>query len=290
MSDDPSTSDSRSLTWIEKIAQAFSDEPTDIDGLLELMQDAVKDEALDADTLGIIKRSLQVSHKRVRDIMVPRGKVVTVSAAMPPLKIIQQVAGASHSRFPVLGDSVDNVIGILLAKDLLPHILKMLQMQEHNQKNAAMAGLDVKQILREATFVTESEPLNAMLKKFRESRRHLAIVIDEYGSMSGIITIEDVLEQIVGDIKDETDVEDNYIIQTDGGYLVKPETPIKDFNEFFHTDLDDGESSTVNGLTLQQFGRIPKRDESINIGPLLVTVLNADSRQIKMLKVNPHEA
>ena len=276
MTDDQSNLDLNPKSWIDKITQVFSDEPTDTKSLLELLRNAEQDQVLDADALGIIEGALQVSSMQVRDIMIPRSQLVIVSAKLPPNEIIELVTKASHSRFPVTGENVDNVIGILLAKDLLPLILK-----EETGK------LDIKDVVRPATFVPESKRLNVLLKEFRETRQHMAIVIDEYGSVSGAVTIEDVLEQIVGEIEDEYDVDDESHIKKfdEENYIVKALTPVDEFNENFGTQFSDQEFTTLGGLVLQQIGHIPERGETINIGPFLVTVLNADSRQIKLLKV-----
>jgi magnesium and cobalt transporter len=208
--------------------------------------------------------------------MIPRSQVVTVAANLPAKDIIELVIEASHSRFPVVGDNVDNVMGILLAKDLLP-----LSLGNGKEK------FDIKDVVRPATFVPEGKRLNVLLKEFRETRHHMAIVIDEYGSVSGAVTIEDVLEQIVGEIEDEYDVDDESYIKKfdDENHIVKAITPVDDFNEYFQTDFSDQEFTTVGGLVLQQFGRIPERGETVNIGSFLVTILNADSRQIKLIKV-----
>ena len=276
MTDDQSNLDLSPKSWIDKITQVFSDEPTDTKSLLELLRNAEQDQVLDADALGIIEGALQVSSMQVRDIMIPRSQLVIVSEKLPPHEIIELVTKASHSRFPVTGENVDNVIGILLAKDLLPLILK-----EETGK------LDIKDVVRPATFVPESKRLNVLLKEFRETRQHMAIVIDEYGSVSGAVTIEDVLEQIVGEIEDEYDVDDESHIKKfdEENYIVKALTPVDEFNEYFGTQFSDQEFTTLGGLVLQQIGHIPERGETINIGPFLVTVLNADSRQIKLLKV-----
>jgi magnesium and cobalt transporter len=276
MTDDQSNLDLNPKSWIDKITQVFSDEPTDTKSLLELLRNAEQDQVLDADALGIIEGALQVSSMQVRDIMIPRSQLVIVSAKLPPNEIIELVTKASHSRFPVTGENVDNVIGILLAKDLLPLILK-----EETGK------LDIKNVVRPATFVPESKRLNVLLKEFRETRQHMAIVIDEYGSVSGAVTIEDVLEQIVGEIEDEYDVDDESHIKKfdEENYIVKALTPVDEFNECFGTQFSGQEFTTLGGLVLQQIGHIPERGETINIGPFLVTVLNADSRQIKLLKV-----
>jgi len=276
MTDDQSSINPRPRSWIDKITQHFSDEPTDTKSLLELLRNAEQDKVLDADALSIIEGALQVSSMQVRDIMIPRSQVVTVAANLPAKEIIELVIEASHSRFPVVGDNVDNVMGILLAKDLLPLSL-----------GGSKEKFDIKDVVRPATFVPDSKRLNVLLKEFRETRQHMAIVIDEYGSVSGAVTIEDVLEQIVGEIEDEYDVDDESYIKrfNEGNHIVKAITPVDEFNEYFKTNFSDQEFTTVGGLVLQQFGRIPERGETLHIGPFLVTILNADSRQIKLIKV-----
>lgn len=276
MTDEQSSIDPRPKTWIDKIVQVFSDEPTDTKSLLEVLRNAEQDQVLDADALSIIEGALQVSNMQVRDIMIPRSQVVTVPANQSPDEIIDLVSKASHSRFPVIGETVDNVLGILLAKDLLPRIL-----------NGDLENLDIKDIARPATFIPESKRLNVLLKEFREIRQHMAIVIDEYGSVCGVVTIEDVLEQIVGEIEDETDVDnEDFIKKFDHeNHIVKALTPIDEFNEYFDTEFSDQEFTTIGGLVLQQFGHIPERGETVNIGPFLITILNADNRQIKLIKV-----
>ena len=276
MSDDQTSLDPRPKSWIDKIVQVFSDEPTDTKSLLELIRNAEQDQVLDADALSIIEGALQVSSMQVRDIMIPRSQVVTVPANLAADEIIELIIRASHSRFPVVGDNVDNVMGILLAKDLLPLAL-----------NTASDKFKIKDVIRPATFVPESKRLNVLLREFRETLQHMAIVIDEYGSVCGAVTIEDVLEQIVGEIEDEYDVDDDSYIKKfdDENYIVKALTPVDEFNEYFATNFSDQEFTTVGGLVLQKFGHIPERGETIHIGSFIITILNADSRQIKLLKV-----
>jgi len=276
MSDDQSPLDKRPKSWIDKIAHYFSDEPTDTKSLLELIRNAEQDKVLDADALSIIEGALQVSSMQVRDIMIPRTQVVTVPSDSGLNEIIELITKASHSRFPVIGETIDNVVGILLAKDLLAAML--------NQNNTRF---DIKDVVRPATFVPESKRLNVLLKEFRETRQHMAIVIDEYGNVGGVVTIEDVLEQIVGEIEDEHDVDDDSFIKKfdEHNHIVKALTPIDEFNEYFSTDFNEQESATIGGLVLQRFRHIPERDETTRIGNFTITILNADSRQIKLLKV-----
>jgi len=281
MTDDQTDPDQKPRSWLDRITQIFSDEPTDLQSLLAVLRNAEQDKVLDADALSIIEGALQVSSMQVREIMIPRSQLVTVSAKLNPQEIIEQVAKEAHSRYPVIGESIDNVLGILLAKDLLPLVL---------QPN--MDKFSIKDIVRPATFVPESKRLNVLLKEFKETRHHMAIVIDEYGSVCGAVTIEDVLEQIVGEIEDEYDVDDeSYIKRFDEqNHIVKALTPIDEFNEYFDTAFSEQDFSTIGGLVLQRFGHIPERDEAVNIGPFLFTVLNADSRQIKLLKVTSSPA
>ena len=278
MTEDQSSIDPRPKSWIDKIAQVFSDEPTDTNSLLELLRNAEQDSVLDADALSIIEGALQVSSMQVKDIMIPRSKVVTVPLQLPPKKVIELVSNSSHSRLPVVGENVDDVKGILLAKDLLAVSL-----------NDDAEEINIADIARPVTFVSENKRLNLLLKEFRETRRHMAVVTDEYGSICGIVTIEDVLEQIVGDIEDETDIdEENHIKRLDkNNYIVKAHTPLNDFNSYFQTDFSDQEFSTIGGLVIQKFGKIPERGESVVVEPFLITVLNADNRQIKLIKVTP---
>ena len=278
MTDDQSSIDLRPKSWIDKLAQVFSDEPTDTNSLLELLRNAEQDQVLDADALSIIEGALQVSSMQVSDIMIPRSKVVSVPSESPPKEIISLVSKSAHSRLPVIGENVDDVIGILLAKDLLPITL-----------NDDTDKLNIADIARPVTFVSEAKRLNVLLREFRETRQHMAVVIDEYGSVCGIVTIEDVLEQIVGDIEDETDIDDKtHIKKFDGkNYVVKALTPVSEFNTYFKTNFSDKEFSTIGGLVIQEFGKIPERGETVIVGPFLITILNADNRQIKLIKVTP---
>ena len=277
MTDEQSSIDPRPKSWIDKIAQVFSDEPTDTNSLLELLRNAAQDQVLDGQALSMIEGALQVSSMQVKDIMIPRPKVVSVPADTPTEEIVRLVSQSSHSRLPVLGESVDDIKGILLAKDLL-----QVNLKSHNE------NFEIRNIIRPVTFFSEDKRINILLKEFRETRQHMAIVNDEYGSMCGIVTIEDVLEQIVGDIEDETDIDDeDYIREFDKrNHIVKALTPLSEFNEYFRTNFSDEEFSTIGGLVIQQFGRIPERGEITSVGPFQVTVLNADSRQIKLIKVN----
>ena len=279
MSDDSptgSTSDSGSSSWIGKLKDVFSDSVSTSRELRSVLRKAHENEVLDADGLSIIEGALQVSNMQAREIMIPRSQVVTVDISASPKEILPIVVEAAHSRFPVIGESLDDVLGVLLAKDLLPLIL-----EKENVR------FDIKDVLRPATFIPESKRLNVLLSEFRESRSHMAIVVDEYGAMAGLVTIEDVLEQIVGDIEDEHDIDEEAYIKEfdDEHFVVKALTPIEDFNEHFSSSFSEEEFDTIGGLVMQRFGHIPERGESIGIGPYLFKVLNADNRQIRLLQV-----
>jgi len=275
MSEDQSSSDSGKSSWIGKLTGLFSDSVEDTKELVDFLRKAEQNQVIDADGLSIIEGALQVNDMQVREIMIPRSQVATIDITDSPDEIIPKVIEAGHSRFPVIGESKDDVVGILLAKDLLPLV------------TSSETRFDLKDVLRAPIFVPESKRLNVLLKEFRENKNHMAIVIDEYGGLGGVITIEDVLEQIVGEIEDEFDVdEEDYIKAYDReSYTVKALTPIEEFNAFFHSNLPDTEFDTIGGLVLDQFRHIPARDETVGIGPYLFKVLNADSRQIRLLLV-----
>ena len=274
MNDRPSESAQRS--WLERLGQAFSGEPQDREQLAELLRDAQRRNLLDIDALAMIEGVLQVSEMQVRDIMVPRSQMVVVERDVPPEEFLPVIIESAHSRFPVIGESRDEVIGILLAKDLLAYF-------SAGRKGA----FQVRDVLRPAVFIPESKRLNVLLKEFRASRNHMAIVVDEYGGVSGLVTIEDVLEQIVGEIEDEHDVEEeNYIVKhSDISYTVKAITPIEEFNKQFRTNFSDEEFDTIGGLVAHDFGRLPKRGEGMELGRLRLRVLRADNRRLHLLRV-----
>ncbi len=275
MSEDQPESDSGNSSWIGKITNLFTESVDDTRSLVNVLRQAEQNKVIDADGLSIIEGALQVNDMQVREIMIPRSQVATIDITDSPGEIIPKVIDAGHSRFPVIGESKDDVVGILLAKDLLPLVLD------------SEARFNLKDALRPAIFVPESKRLNVLLKEFRENKNHMAIVIDEYGGLGGVVTIEDVLEQIVGEIEDEYDIdEEDYIKKVDkDNYTVKALTPIEDFNNFFHSKLPDTEFDTIGGLVLDQFRHIPERDETVGIGPYVFKVLNADNRQIRLLLV-----
>jgi len=276
MSEDRSSNEQKS--WFNRLTQAFAHEPKNRKELLEVLREAHQNKLLDSEALAIVEGAIQVADLQVRDIMVPRSQMMSIKANQSPQEFLPAIIEAAHSRYPVVGESLDDVIGILLAKDLLPLILS----GEH-------ASFDIKTLLRPATFVPESKRLNVLLREFRANHNHMAVVIDEYGGVAGLVTIEDVLEQIVGDIEDEHDVEEDSFIKPlpSGDFLIKALTPIESFNEAFDTAFSDDEFDTVGGLVMSTFGHLPKRNEVTEIGEFRFRVLNADSRRIHLLRLTP---
>ena len=270
----------QSKSWLEKLLEklsmAFINEPTSRDELISLLRSAQQRELLDDEALSIIEGAMTVSKMKTREIMVPRSQVVFVQLDMTPEEFLPLIIDSGHSRFPVLDDGPDKVVGILMAKDLLPLAL-----------NRNRIRFNIRDILRNCTAIPESKPVDVLLQDFREKRNHIAVVYDEYANISGIVTIEDVLEQIIGDIEDEYDIhEDDFIKQhTDGSYTVKALTPIEDFNEHFGCHFSDRYVDTVGGVVLGQFGHLPKRDETVVVDGFNFKVLNADSRRIHLLEL-----
>jgi magnesium and cobalt transporter len=262
-------------TLLERLSAFLSREPDDREELLKLLHGAFEHKLLDADALSIIEGALQVSEMTVRDIMIPRAQMDVVSIEDEPAQFIPFVLETRHSRFPVIGENKDDVVGILLAKELLNYYANPESFELHDT-------------LRPVVFVPESKRLNVLLRDFRANRNHIAIVVDEYGGVSGLVTIEDVLEQIVGDIEDEYDfdeAQDNIIAEANGRYRVKAQTEIAAFNEKFGSDLSDEEFDTIGGLVLKAFGRLPKRGETTTVDKFRFRVVRADSRRIYTLQV-----
>ncbi len=259
---------------LERLSSFLLREPEDSAQLIELLHSAYERNLLDADALSMMEGVLQVSERQVREIMIPRAQMDVIDIRDTPEIFIPFVIDTAHSRFPVIDGDKDNIIGILLAKDLLRYY--------------AGEEFEVRDMLRPAVFVPESKRLNVLLRDFRSNRNHIALVADEYGGVSGMVTIEDVLEQIVGDIEDEYDFnddEDNIIADASGHYRVKADTEIADFNAALDTGYSDEECDTVGGLVLKAAGRLPKSGEVLTIGSLTFTVLRADSRRIYSLLV-----
>ncbi|MGZ8251867.1 MAG: HlyC/CorC family transporter [Methylophilaceae bacterium] len=255
--------------WLERLGNFLLREPEAREQLIELLHGAYEKNLLDADALSMIEGVLQVSEMQVRDIMIPRSQMDVIDITDSAEKFIPFVIETAHSRFPVIEDDKDDIIGILLAKDLLRYY--------------AGEDFNVRDMLRPAVFIPEAKRLNVLLKEFRSNRNHIAIVVDEYGGVAGMVTIEDVLEQIVGDIEDEYDfdeTEDNIIRDAQGRYRVKALTEIEDFNTALGTDFSDEEFSTIGGLIVSKFGHLPKRGETTTFSKLSFTVLRADSRRL----------
>lgn len=284
MASEPEKPNSKTITktsLLERLSNFLLREPEDRDQLVDLLHGAYENHLMDADSLAMIEGVLQVSEMQVRDIMIPRSQMDVIDITDPPEKFIPHVIETAHSRFPVIEDDKNDVIGILLAKDLLRYY--------------AGEDFEVRDMLRPAVFVPEAKRLNVLLKEFRSNRNHIAIVVDEYGGVAGMVTIEDVLEQIVGDIEDEYDYdgdEDNIIQDALGHYRVKALTEIADFNEVLGTQFSDEEFSTIGGLVVNKFGRLPKRGDTVVIENLSINVLRADSRRLHsmLVEVIPDES
>ncbi len=260
---------------LERLSTLWLREPEDREQLIGLLHSAFERRILDAEALSMIEGVLQVSETQVRDVMIPRSQMDMIDVAESPEKFIPFVIEKAHSRFPVFEDDRDNAIGILLAKDLL--------------RFYAEESFNVREMLRPAVFVPEAKRLNVLLKEFRANRNHIAIVVDEYGGVSGLVTIEDVIEQIVGDIEDEYDfdeTEDNILLDRSGRYRVKAVTEIADFNNHFGSSFSDADHDTVGGLVVSRFGRLPKRGETTVVDGYTFQVLRADSRKIHSVLVD----
>jgi len=253
-------------------------EPRDRAELAEELREAGRRGLIDADALAMIEGVLEVADLQVRDIMVPRSQMVVMNRDDPPETLLPAIVESGHSRFPVIGEDRDQVVGLLLAKDLLRYF-----------GEGGSAGFDMREVLRPAVFVPESKRVNVLLKEFRVSRNHMAVVVDEYGGVSGLVTIEDVIEEIVGDIADEYDIEEDQTIRREGErqYTVHALARIEDFNEYFGAQFSDEEFDTIGGLVMHQFGRLPKRGENVSIEGFDFKVLRADRRRIDLLRVTP---
>ena len=278
MSSDERSNNGDQRSWLERIGHAISGEPRDRDSLVDVLRDAQRRGLLDADQLAMIEGVLHVSELQVRDIMIPRSQMVVVRRDAGPGELLPPVTESGHSRFPVIGDNRDDVIGILIAKDLLEY-----------SSEQAQDRFNMREVMRPALFVPESKRLDVMLKEFRSSRNHLAVVVDEYGGVAGMVTIEDVLEQIVGEIDDEHDVDDDtYILaHREGSSVVKALTPLEEFNEYFETTLSDEEFDTIGGYVAHAFGHLPGRGEHVSLAGYRFEVVRADNRRIHLLLVTP---
>ncbi len=262
--------------WLERLSQVLLGEPQDREQLVELLRDAQSRNLLKADALAMIEGALEVPEQDVRDIMIPRGQMVVVQRDAPLNDVLKIIVDSGHSRFPVVIEDKDEVSGILLAKDLLQFFA--------GDKEETF---NIREYLRPVVYVPESKRLNDLLSQFRSNRNHMAIVADEYGGVSGLVTIEDVLEQIVGDIDDEHDMDlgDNILKHDDGLFILRALTGIDEFNEYFKTDFPDDDYETIGGMIMHHLGHVPKRQEEVIIGQCRFQVLRADSRRIYMLQL-----
>ena len=266
--------------WLRRLTQGLANEPQDRQELLRLLREASERGVIDADALTMLEGVLEVSDLQVRDIMVPRAQMVFVRRNEPAERILPVVVESGHSRVPVMDADRDDIVGILLAKDLLRYTSA--------PRNARTPRFDIREYMRPAVFVPESKRLNVLLKEFRRNRNHMAIVVDEYGGVAGLCTIEDVIEQIVGEIDDEFDVEDDQNIRRDAEkqFTVRGMTRIDEFNEYFGAQLPEGAGvDTIAGLLMQHLGRLPRRGESVNIDGFEFRVLRADRRRVDALRV-----
>ncbi len=263
-------------TWFKRVVQVLSHQPQNKKQLVTLLREAQRHNLFNAETLGMIEGALQFSEKHVRDVMIPRAQMVVLELHASPENLIKTIVKSGHSRFPVVSENRDDVQGIFLAKDLLDYA----NSDSSNQFN-------MRDVMRPAVFIPESKRLNVLLNEFRTSHNHMAIIVDEYSGVAGLVTIEDVIEQIVGDIDDEYDIDDKIFIKVakDGWYTVQALTPIEEFNEYFESKLSKGEFDTIGGLVTQAFGHLPKRGEKIELAGFKFEVTRANGRRIHFLRV-----
>jgi magnesium and cobalt transporter len=282
MNDDkPPSSRTPHKSWISRLGQLLTGEVQDQNELLDILKDAQEKHLLDSDALSMMEGVLQVAEMRIRDIMIPRVQMVVVPVEAELNSVLPLVIEFAHSRFPVIEDDKSKVVGVLIAKDLLAHLF--------DEKK-----LTIGDIMRPAHIVPESKRLNVLLKEFRTERNHMAIVVDEYGMAAGLVTIEDVLEQIVGEIEDEHDDaehEEAFISQrSEREFILKAITPIEEFNQYFSAAIYDGEFDTIGGLIVHQLGHLPKKGEKLEIGKFRFEILRADSRRVHLIKLRLKKA
>jgi magnesium and cobalt transporter len=262
--------------WLRKLSRSFGAEAQDRGEIIEFLREASAREIIEGDALVMLEGVLGVADIQVRDIMVPRAQMTVLNGTDDGDTLLRTVVESGHSRFPVMDEDREKIIGVLLAKDLL-----RLQLATED------APFDIKEFMRPAVFVPESKRLNVLLREMRRSRVHMAIVADEYGGIAGLVTIEDVIEQIVGDIDDEHDVDEDVNIRKEGErqYVLRGQTPIEEFNEYFQTDLSDDEFDTVAGLVMKQLGRLPRRGETLQLADCEIKVMRFDRRRIDVLRL-----
>jgi magnesium and cobalt transporter len=263
-----------SPSWFSRIRQLLKLKPKNREDLIDLLRQSHEKSLIDAETLAMIEGVILFSQMKARDIMLPKNQMTFIAQHLNLDQIIQIVTESGHSRFPVTGDDEDDIIGILHAKDLL-----RFQRQDESTFN-------LQDLLRQASFIPESKKLNLLLTDFRKNRNHMAIVVDEYGSISGFVTLEDIIEQIIGDIEDEFDIDEESYIKSHGAghYIIKAHTPIDELNEQLNADFNEELYDTIGGIVLASFGRLPKRGEVITINHFEFKIINADARRIKLLE------
>lgn len=273
LTNDPAEDGQRS--WIERLGDALLREPQDRHQLIHILRDAESRDLLDADALEMIEGVLEVAQMQVRDVMLPRNQMITVDRSVSPEEFLPVMIESAHSRFPVIGDHKDEVVGILLAKDMLKYVV------------SKEAHFDIRELLRPVVFIPESKRLNVLLKEFRASRNHMAVVVDEYGGVAGLVTIEDVLEQIVGEIEDEHDVDEDIAIfkNNDDSYTIKAITEMDEFNEYFDVELNGDDFDTIGGYVVNRHGSMPKRGDVVMVDDFSFTVLRADKRRVHLLRM-----
>lgn len=279
MSEDQPPSSTHTFSWIERLSNTLSGRPTDRDQIIEFLRAGMRSNLIDIDALTMIEGVLQVSEMQVRDTMIPRPQMVVLDEESDLRTMLEVVVESGHSRFPVISNKKDQIVGVVLAKDLLRLLV-----------TGSEEDFELDDIMRPATFVPESKRLNVLLKEFRESRQHMAVVIDEYSAVAGLVTIEDVLEQIVGEIDDEhddvSDVDRNIYPKDDGLFSVKALTTIEDFNDYFGVSVSDAEFDTIGGLVIQSLGRMPRNEDMVEVQDFKFIVKKADTRRVHLLELH----
>lgn len=270
------SAEGESKTLLERLGDVFSPTPETRHGVMEMLREAEEKDIFDVEALNMMFGALQVADLRVRDVLIPRPQLKCVQVDQAPETLLPILIESRHSRFPVIGDDEDDIRGVLHAKDLLPLAV-----------SGDLDSFDIKDYMRAAEVVPESMRLNTLLREFRSSHQHMALVVDEYGHTSGAVTIEDVLEQIVGEIEDEHDVNEEHYVNPIGDetFNIKAQMPLDDFNEYFGTMLEDDDVETIGGLVMRHLGHVPEQDEQVDMGPLQFTVLNAESRRVRLLRL-----
>jgi len=267
-------------SWLERVRHLFNDEPESRDDLLNILREAAARGLIEADAARMIERVLHVSELRVRDVMIPRSKMIYLEDEAPLQETLRRIVEEGHSRYPVLNEERTEVLGVLMTKDVLRALIE----------NELAEPDDLRRLYRKPVFVPESKRLNAMLREFKSGRTHLALVVDEYAELSGLITIEDVLEEIVGEIEDEHDEETQLVKKRKGFFEVDATMPLEDFNRYFHTDFECPGVETIGGCIVSRLGHIPQPGERLELDGFAVEVFRSDGRRVQALVVRPQTA